>query len=292
ADPGAAAQWPALEPGWRGVLDHLTGAQYRGFLGRFAPHPFQLQLLMREILPWLVPGVLAALALLRVRGDAVRTALAVATLAQVAWAFAYGVPDPAPYFLPPLATGLALLTTALAGLAIVRRHARAVVAVTTLVVGVAAGHGLQVAAARRGSVEAFDARVVGMWNAIPDTTGFVVWDDDMAYRLRVLQSLEGSHPRLTIVQPRMLTYRPERARFVARHGFDPVASLAVPAAGSDETRARAVVDGIVERLASSAHPVFLFLPEVPSVRPLRPTPAASRTPCARPRAARSRGWRS
>ncbi|MEY4071625.1 MAG: hypothetical protein RL721_2239, partial [Candidatus Eisenbacteria bacterium] len=238
ARPDAVAQWPALEPGLRGVLDHLTGAQYRGFLGRFAPHPFQLQLLVREILPWLVPGVLAALALLRQRGDAVRAALAVATLAQVAWAFAYGVPDPAPYFLPPLATGLALLTVVLTEGATVRRHARTVFAVASALVVVAAVHGMRIAEARRDSVEAFDARVVGMWNAIPDTTGFVVWDDDMAYRLRVLQSLGGSHPRLSIVQPRMLTYRPERARFVARHGFDPVADLAVPAAGSDETRSR------------------------------------------------------
>ena len=76
----------------------------------------------------------------------------------------------------------------------------------------------------------------------------------------------------------MLTYRPERARFVARHGFDPVADLAVPAAGSDETRSRAVVDAIVGRLASSDLPVFLFLPEVPSVRLLRPTPDSSSTP--------------
>ena len=112
----ALVQWPMLGPDT--IWQHLLGAQYRGYLGRFAPNPIHQCFLSRHIYPWLAPALLALLAAPFTRWAAVprdwRIAVAAAATLQTAYVFSYGVPDPSPYFLPVLALGLAVLPAWLA----------------------------------------------------------------------------------------------------------------------------------------------------------------------------------
>ena len=263
----AIVRWPALEPGLRGVLDHVTGAQYRGFLGHFAPSPNQARLLATEVAPGLVVGVLAALVSLR-REDAFRRGLAVAVLLQTGACFLYGVPDPDSYFLPPLFMGLALATSELVALPVVRRQGMAC-ALLAAALGIASlAHGVTVAQARVRVTTGLDTLLRRMWASLPDEPAFVVWDDDMAQMLRGYQLLEGDKPNLTVIAPRRLTYPHEYARFKSTYGFDPLAGLAPPRPG-DANAEDAMLAGIEANLNRSSLPVYEFLPRIPSLRRLK-----------------------
>jgi hypothetical protein len=271
----AVVQWPELDATWPAVIDHVTGAQYRSFLGRFAPSETHRAHLAQHVFPWLVPALAGAVAALVTRSAserAWRVALATAVLLQVAYAFLYGVRDPAPYFLPALAVGLALFVAGAAGLPALRRHGRAVAIAATLALVVPAIAGVRTAVARNEALARFDGLLRRMWAALPPGPSFVVWDDDMASRLRAFQLLERSRPDVEVVQPRHLTHPAPRRRFVARHGFDPAAGVApgeLAAAGVDESRSATLVDAIAGRInVSSPTPVILFLPAVPSMRQL------------------------
>lgn len=269
----AVVQWPELGPGWTDVFDHVTGAQYRAFLGRFAPSAVQRAHLAAHIYPWLVPALLGALAALLDRADdrhAWRKALGAGVLLQVAYSFLYGVSDPATYFLPALAVGLPLFVAAVAGRGVMRRRGRAVALAAALALAVPAAAGGRTALARNEAFARFDDRLRRMWAALPPGRAFVVWDDDMAWRLVALQVLEGRRRDVEVVQPRHLTHGVPRARFRARHGFDPVAGLApgqLASAQGDDARSAALVDAIVMRIHEARRaPVVLFRPDVPSLR--------------------------
>lgn len=274
----AAVQWPTLEAHWPAVVDHVTGAQYRTFLGRFAPSDAQRAHLGSYVFPWLAPAAAGAVAAFAGRGPAAdrawRTALAAGVLLQVAYAFFYGVRDPATYFLPALAIGLALFVAGAARVPVLRRRrqGRAVALVAALGLIVPAVGGVRTARARNEALARFDTLLRQMWAALPPGPAFVVWDDDMASRLRAFQVLERSRPEVEVVQPRHLTHPVPRRHFAARHGFDPAAGIApgeLDAVGRDESRSASLVDAIAGRInASSPTPVVLFLPAVPSMRQL------------------------
>jgi hypothetical protein len=271
-----AGQWPELEASGRSVFDHVTGTQYRTFLGRFAPSPIQRALLEVHVVPWLVPalaGALGAIASPLPEGRPWRAALGVAVLDQVACAFLYGVSDPTPYFLPALAVGLALFVAGLANVGALRRHGRALVAAAVVVLVVPGMAGWRTARARNETLVRFDALLDRMWDAVPVGPVFVVWDDDMASRLVARQVLAGERREVEVVQPRHLTHTVPRRRFIERHGFDPIAGIPpgpLAAATHDDSRSRALVDAISERInASTRWPVVRFLPEIPSMRQLQ-----------------------
>jgi len=262
----AAVRWPALEPGLQGILDHVTGAQYRGFLGRFAPSPSQARLIATELAAPLCVAVLGALAMLR-RGDAFTRALAAAVLLQTAACFLYGVPDPASYFLPSLLVGVPLAAVALASTAWARRLGVPLTAAVLIVATLAGVHGITFAHGRVRAITGLDSLLRQMWARLPDEPAFVVWDDDMSYLLRGLQLLEGDKPSLIVVAPRTLTYPHEYARFMAAHGIDPLAGLTAPRPDDPEAQTR-MLDGIEANLNRSALPVYQFLPQIPSIRRL------------------------
>lgn len=271
----AAVQWPALEPGARGVWAFVSGSGYLHYLGRFAPSDVQRALLARDLYPWLAPAAAAALAWPFVAAGpprALRVAFAAAVVGPCAYAFVYGVPDPAAYFLPPLAVGLAIAPALLASFAPVRRAAPAVAAAALLIVIAAGRTWPGVAAARAATFTSFDRLVRDMWASIPGGRAFVLYEDDQWYRLLALQQLEGSRNDLVVVDPVHFRHAAVRRAFASRNGFDPLAGF-TPApgvvAGSDEEMEplrAAIVDG----LARSGEPVYVFLPELPSVRLLRP----------------------
>ncbi len=104
------------------VVRHITGAPFRGFFGFFAPA--STNLLARAVYPFLFPGLalllLGALRAKRWERHIAWWALLGAALIVTAFAFRYGVPDPEPYFLPPIALGVAAAGPAAASLAAAR----------------------------------------------------------------------------------------------------------------------------------------------------------------------------
>ena len=115
-----------------------------------------------------------------------------------------------------------------------------------------------------------------MWQHLPTGAGFVVFDDDQVWRLRQFQWLEGSRPDLVVVHPAFTSYAAERERFERAHGLDPLAGLDLslstePSEGGLGPSPR--TQAFSEQLAlASSLPVYLFLPQVPSIRLLDPNP--------------------
>ena len=274
----AAAQWPLLEPSLVSVVEHVTGAQYRHYLGRFAPSPSQASLFMRFVLP-LLPLALTGLVLGSLQGarrarSPLARALLVAGLAQTMFAFAYGVPDPVSYFLPVLAIGLASVPGGVLAWGAAARVAGPLkfVAGLALVGVLPAWTGLAVE--RRATFARFDSLVRSMWERIPNEPGFVMWGDDMSHKLREYQVLDGRGRALTVVDPVLLAHRAARERFVREHGVDPFRGEPPPPLS--EARATAAFTDTVARLLNAATPlpVYVFDPATPSVRRLtKPAPA-------------------
>lgn len=273
----APVQWPALTAGMRSVLDHVTGEQYRHFVGYFDPAPEQRELLARAGYPFLFAG-LAFLLLGAARARELEHritwgALLTAAALVSAFTFRYGVPDPAPYFLPAMALGAAAATPALAALARGRRGPLTLGALAAAGVFLVVPWIREGAAWRRDATD-FEATVRSMWSAVPPAKAIVFWPDDRYIRLRAYQILDGEKPALWIATPDMLLNYGTRLEFHARFGFDPIGGLQVPrvrpgSPGEKETIRRflvRVVRGVNER---TPLPVIIFDPSVPIVRQLR-----------------------
>lgn len=269
----AAAQWDSLLPGLHGMWNHVTAAGYRHYLGSFAPSPEDRHAILVNVVPWLVPGVAAVLAQTGAaprRARVVRWALVAAVLTQAAYPLFYGVPDPAGYFLPSVAVGLAAVPAALASIAGVRRVARPLAWAAALAIAIATWPRIAAAREHRASLVGLDAFLRRMWGAVPIARGFVVFDDDMSYRLVQYQQLDHDKPALLVVRPRLLMDDGARALFARRHGIDPLGG-GEPARDADASPERitqfavTVADGINR---ASPDTVIVFLPEVPSLRML------------------------
>ena len=278
----AAVQWGSLGPGFWETWHHVTAAGYRHYLGSFRPSPEQRAILTSYVYPWLAPGLLAAAlwpfaASRRSRG--IRNALAAAAFLQVAYVLSYGVADPATYFLPPLALGAFLLPAAAASYDPLRRFARPLVAITGVSLGVAACFWNGTALERRATYAGLDGFLHTMWQAVPIQRGYVLWDDDMSYRLVQYQQLEHEKAALVVVRPRLLMDAGAREIFARRHGFDPLAGAAPPSEDEADSPeriqefARQIGDGIN---GSTPDSVILFLPGEPSLRLLSKPAAAAR----------------
>ncbi len=268
----AAVQWPLLagEPG--AIWEHVTGAQYRHYLGRFAPSPSQAHLFGVFLLPSLVPALLALVAAgLRPARSASALGFHLALFAggslQTAFAFSYGVPDPVSYFLPVLAVGLAAVPAAvLAAWPALARHGGWAAGVAAVAIALVLPGWIGIARERTRTFERFDERVRSMWERIPDEPGFVLWADDMSHRLREYQLLGGRGRSLVVVDPVLLAHPRARERFTRAHGFDPLAGAVLPRrvdAGATAALAESVALALDR---GTPWPVYVFAPEVPSVR--------------------------
>ena len=268
----AAVQWPLLEPSWASVWDHVSGEQYLHYLGRFAPSSSQASLFTRFVLPQL-PLALAGLVLASFHGSRparspIARALLVAGLAQTAFAFFYGVPDPVSYFLPVLAIGLASVPGGVLAWGALGRHAGPLKFVAAVAIAVVLPAWVGFAIERRAAFERFDARVRSLWERIPDEPGFVLWGDDMSHKLRQYQLLDGRGRALTVVDPVLLTHRAARERFAREHGVQVFAG-GVPTALLDARATAALTDSVASLLnARTALPVYVFDPAAPAARRL------------------------
>lgn len=275
----ALVQWPALGPGAASVLEHVSGAQYRHFFGYFAPAPDQRALLARAGYPFLFPGLALLLAgALRQQDPGRRiawSALLVSALAVALFTFRYGVPDPAPYFLPAMALGAAAAAPALVTLAQAagRRGALrlGVLGAATLFLIVP---WVRAGLAERRDLLDNETMIRSMWGAVPADTAIVLWPDDRFVHLVEYQVLRGEKPALWIATPDMLLEDRTREELRARFGADPLEGIRIPQVrpGSpDEAEIiRRALASIVRNLnARTRVPVIMFDPGVPVVRQLR-----------------------
>jgi hypothetical protein len=275
----ALVQWPSLGPSVESVLDHITGHAYRFFLGSFAPGPGNL--LARAVYPFLFPGLaLLLLGALRAKGWDRRLAwwtLLAASLPATVFAFRYGVPDPEPYFLPPIALGVAAAAPAAASLAGARFMNRALrlgaCALAVLAVGALAVPWCREAAGVRREAIDYEALIRSMWASIPADTAIVFWRDDRVIRLREYQILRGEKPALYVETPDVLIDDRTRRAFYRRFGFDPLQGLTVPVILPSTPNADDLSARFTRRLVQNVNertrvPVIQFDPGVPIVRQL------------------------
>jgi len=281
----AVIPWPLLEPSFASVWDHVTGAQVRHDLGRFAPSASQSSLFVRFVLP-LLPLAFAGLVLASLHGaraarSPIGGALLVGGVAQGLFALGYGVPEPVSDFLPVLAIGLASVPGGVLAWGAVARHAGPLKLVAALAIAVVLPAWGSLALQRRDTFARFDSLVRSMWDRIPDEPGFVLWGDGMSPRLREYQWFDGRGRALAVVDPALLVHRAARARFVREHGVDPFAGEPAPAL-LPRIDTRAFTDSVARRLnASTDLPVFIFDPAIPSVIRL-PKPGGMPAASARP----------
>jgi len=219
----AAFQWP-VEADAASVWQHMRGAVYGRYLGRFAPRPAEWALIRAAVLPWLLPGlVLAAFHALRLPRSLRWGVLALVGGAALLTAFvvSYGAPDPAMYFVPALMVALLAVVPAMAWTA--RRATPRVAVALAMGVSIAlASWSLPRAVRERARLVGVDARIRAAWRSVPFERGIVLWRDDHYYRLKLFQLLEGQRPGLYVDNPIDLAWPVRRAAFARRFGFDPL----------------------------------------------------------------------
>lgn len=275
----ARVQWPLLEPGMAGVMAHVTGAQYRHFLGYFQPTDYQRELLAGVALPFLLVGLLLLFAgALRAREGPWRLAgwaLLSAALLVTGFTFRYGVHDPTPYLLPALAFGVAAAAPALAALpGAGTRGGTAALAAAGLVSLILIVPWLRDGLGERRATLDYESTIRSMWAAIPPDTAIVSWADDRYHRLIGYQVLRGEKPALLIVTPDMFFAPSVRRTILERFGADPLEGFrpprVVPGAPDEreviERHRMALVQGLNARVRV---PVILFDPAKPIVFQLR-----------------------
>ncbi len=233
--PGGGEVWPMLEPGLGGFLAHVTARAYRAYLGHWAPDETQLAWLLRYVYPLLWPGLaLFGFQWWRSRGARRRlmTGLLVAAGAQVVFVHHYGVPDPNPYLLPPLAVaGLSLVRPG-ADLAARLRRTRFGVALATTVAAVALAlfvvSGATLMAGRSREFVRLDEQYHAMWESIPHERAIVLWPADGIARLREYQVFRGEKRGIDLYNTAALVGRAQRSGFRKQYGFDPLALVDRP----------------------------------------------------------------
>jgi transmembrane protein TMEM260 (protein O-mannosyltransferase) len=275
----ARVQWALLDPSWGSVLAHITGRQYRFFVGYFAPSAPQRALLATVAFPFLFPGLLLLmLGMWRARDVEERLAwsalFAAASLIAV-FTLRYGVDDPAPYLLPAMALGAAAAAPALAALPGVSSRAGTV---TLAAVGLA-GLLLIVPWIRDGLEEReatmdYEHTIRSMWGAIPPDTAIVSWADDRYHRLREYQILRGEKPALLVVTPDLFFANSMRRTIRERFGADPLEGFVPPHVAPGAADERGIIArhraALVESLNVHVRvPVILFDPAKPIVFQLR-----------------------
>lgn len=283
------AQWPILEASWSHVLDHVTGTQYRGYMGSFDPSSEQRHYLAVHVYPFLFPAIgalVAAAWLARGPQRAALTGMAGAAVLGTVYAFNYGVFDPSSYFMMPLVLGLAGAVSLLASVRAAGgrglRAAPLAGPALALVAAVLLVPWLRLARDRRQVYLNFETLVRGMWDSIPFEEAIVIWPDDMSWRLREYQWLAREKPGIDVENPWNLANTAPRSRFTRKHGFDPWQGVNIEV-GPDgrplggEGYVEAFYAGFARNLSQQARvPVILFDPKKQSVRLLQKDGGTSR----------------
>jgi hypothetical protein len=275
----APGQWPSIRPSLGGVIEHISGVRYSQFLGFYKPDEAEMARLYSGVYPYLFPGI----ALLLAAGARAVSAtqrilwwgLLAATLIVMLFGFQYGVPDPAPYFLPGIALGLlglAPLVVELGSLRAIPSPARLAAGVLVLA-GATALSVASIGEARGGKemIVRSDRAIRAMWRMVRPDTAIVIWPADQCVRLIERQVLLGERPGLYVMNPDLLVEGPVRKEMVRRFGVDPLEGLELPALSPHTPNARQVHDQFLMKVIHGINertrvPVVLFDPSVPMVR--------------------------
>ena len=228
--------WPYLEPTWASVLAHVTGAQYRAFLGHFRPLATEQRTLTTYAYPFVFPWLpLLMIGAARARGTAERLlgwASSGAVLLQLLFVFGYGVPDPTAYLLPPMAICLCSMPPLGAMLWASAPRIRRLVgfggAALALTTALMIGPWITVGARGRDVAKSVEQRLRETWLSIPFERGIVLWGSDMSPRLLMYQILGGEKPGVALVNPISFTSDVSRRRYAQSHGFDPLEGIPIP----------------------------------------------------------------
>jgi hypothetical protein len=275
----ARIQWALLEPSLGSVIGHLTGAQYRHFIGYFDPSTFQRELLSGVTFPFVFTGlVLLALNAARAKDPETRImwwAMLAAGVVVTVFALRYGVHDPAPYFLPAVALGAAGAAPALAAIpGVGSRGGTATLAVAQVACLLLIVPWLRDGLEERRATLDYERTIRSMWSAIPPDTAIVSWADDRYHRLIEYQVLRGEKPALLIVTPDLFFAASMRRTIQQRFGADPLAGFRPPRIRPGAPGEKAVIErhrlALVQGLNARVRvPVILFDPARPIVFQLR-----------------------
>lgn len=275
----APGQWPTIIPSLQGVLEHISAARYSQFLGDYRPDQAEMERLTEGVYPYIFPGIALLLAAGARAGTPTRRTLwwglLAATLVVMLFGFQYGVPDPAPYFLPGITLGLlgvAPLVVELGSMRALPQAGR--IAAGLLVFGAAAlvsTATIRDAEAGRRFVIRNDRAIWAMWRMIRPDTAIVIWPADQCVRLIERQVLLGERPGLYVMNPDLMVEAPVRREMVRRFGVDPLAGLTVPELNPHTPNARMVHDEFLMKVVDGINartrvPVVIFRPDVPMVR--------------------------
>ena len=273
----ASIQWAWLEPSLASVMSHITGAQYRLFVGSFDPSAWQRELLNSAVFPFLFTGIALLLFDLWRARDTLARVVWITWLAAVAlvslFTFGYGVPDPAPYFLPAMALAVPAAASALTAIPRIggRAGTTALTAAGFLALALVVPW-LRDANEERLATLSYDRVIHSMWSSIPPDTAVVSWTDDRFSRLVEYQRLRGEKPALVVVTPDLLFAPRIRQAFAQRFGVDPIEGFQPPRLSSRLSLAeqKSIIDDSRQRLVQSLNerlrvPVIVFDPSVPTV---------------------------
>lgn len=273
--------WPFFERDVQGALDHINATQYKSWaFGDFKPTEIHKAFLARWIYPWLFPGLalLVATAFLRGHRPGARVsvfALVVAAAAATAFTFRLRLDDPTPYFLAPMALGLAAVApiAAAIGHRLGRRGARVLVAALVTLSLVVAASWFVTARDRRGTMEATESLFHDMWRKVPQGPGILFFENDMFLRLRAYQALDGENPEILVVKTDLFA-APSVQRALAAIGIDPLANLGEVISGL--VTQQEYWQGVHRNVnRQTSLPVYEFDPERGVLRMLRKTERAA-----------------
>ena len=275
----APGQWPSIRASLGGVIEHISGARYSQFLGIYRPDEAEMVRLYAGVYPYIFPGIALLLAAgVRAATEMRRViwwGMLGATLVIMLFGFQYGVPDPAPYFLPGIALGLLGVAPLVAELGSMRALPAAGRAAAGLLVF---GAAVVVAIATIGDAVAgkriiirSDRAIRAMWRMVRPDTAIVIWPADQCVRLVERQVLLGERPGLYVMNPDLLIEPPVRREMLRRFGVDPLMGLEVPELTPRTPNARQVHDRFLMKVVQGINertrvPVVIFDPSVPMVR--------------------------
>ena len=235
------------------------------------------ELLNSAVFPFLFTGIALLLFDLWRARDTLARVVWITWLAAVAlvslFTFGYGVPDPAPYFLPAMALAVPAAASALTAIPRIggRAGTTALTAAGFLALALVVPW-LRDANEERLATLSYDRVIHSMWSSIPPDTAVVSWTDDRFSRLVEYQRLRGEKPALVVVTPDLLFAPRIRQAFAQRFGVDPIEGFQPPRLSSRLSLAeqKSIIDDSRQRLVQSLNerlrvPVIVFDPSVPTV---------------------------
>jgi len=221
-----AFQWPVLEPNAASIARYLGASAYTFYFGQSQPSPPELRLILRTLLPVMVPGLVLLAALAKAgpeRDRGWRSALLACAALQIAFTLGYGVPDPSSFYRPAVMVAILAVPVVVAALPAPTAATAGAMALCLLALAPVPAALREARVARESAVRT-ETEIRARFERLP-VGAIVVWLDDRFTMLRAFQVLEGRRRDVRVENPTMLTWPPPREAFRRDVGFDPLDGL-------------------------------------------------------------------